>query len=205
MGPVRPECRIASYGFGDPRTAESDGMDKMPLIAANLRKIHAKRKDPGPSPLRARFMKPTARILLINGPNLNLLGSRERRHYGDTTLAEIESRLKSLAQAAGAELSTYQSNSEAQLVDRIQQAGHEHTDFIIINPAAYTHTSVAMRDALAAVGIPFIEVHVSNVYAREPFRQRSYFSDLAIGVVSGFGASGYEIALAYALRPDRAS
>lgn len=150
-------------------------------------------------------MKPTARILLINGPNLNLLGSRERRHYGDTTLAEIESRLKSLAQAAGAELSTYQSNSEAQLVDRIQQAGREHTDFIIINPAAYTHTSVAMRDALAAVGIPFIEVHVSNVYAREPFRQRSYFSDLAIGVVSGFGASGYEIALAYALRPDRAS
>ena len=150
-------------------------------------------------------MKPAARILLINGPNLNLLGSRERRHYGDTTLAEIESRLKSLAQAAGAELATYQSNSEAQLVDRIQQAGHEHTDFIIINPAAYTHTSVAMRDALAAVGIPFIEVHVSNVYAREPFRQRSYFSDLAIGVVSGFGASGYEIALAYALRPDRTS
>ena len=150
-------------------------------------------------------MKPAARILLINGPNLNLLGSRERRHYGDTTLAEIESRLKSLAQAAGAELATYQSNSEAQLVDRIQQAGREHTDFIIINPAAYTHTSVAMRDALAAVGIPFIEVHVSNVYAREPFRQRSYFSDLAIGVVSGFGASGYEIALAYALRPDRTS
>lgn len=150
-------------------------------------------------------MKPAARILLINGPNLNLLGSRERRHYGDTTLAEIESRLKSLAQAVGAELATYHSNSEAQLVDRIQQAGREHTDFIIINPAAYTHTSVAMRDALAAVGIPFIEVHVSNVYAREPFRQRSYFSDLAIGVVSGFGASGYEIALAYALRPDRAS
>jgi 3-dehydroquinate dehydratase-2 len=145
-------------------------------------------------------MKPPKRILLINGPNLNLLGSRERHHYGTATLADIESGLQKQAKQGGAELAAFQSNSEAELVERIQQAGREKVDFIIINPAAYTHTSVAMRDALAAVGIPFVEVHLSNVFAREAFRHRSYFTDLAVGIISGFGAKGYELALAYALR-----
>lgn len=148
-------------------------------------------------------MKPAVRILLINGPNLNLLGSRERQHYGETPLEAIETTLSNQARKEGAELVAFQSNSEAELVERIQGAARDGTGFIIINPAAYTHTSVAMRDALAAVSIPFIEVHLSNVYARESFRQRSYFSDLAVGVVSGLGAKGYEIALAYALTRAR--
>lgn len=138
-------------------------------------------------------------ILLLNGPNLNLLGTREPEIYGGDTLASIEKTLKQLAKNAGARLTAFQSNAEAELVDRIQQASREGVDFIIINPAAYTHTSVAMRDALAAVRIPFIEVHLSNVYAREAFRHRSYFSDIAVGVISGLGARGYELALAYAL------
>lgn len=138
-------------------------------------------------------------ILLINGPNLNLLGTREPGRYGTVTLEMIEQRLKEQAHAAGAQLSCCQSNSEGTLVDRIQASGKDGTDFIIINPAAYTHTSVAMRDALAAVAIPFVEVHLTNIHAREPFRSRSYFSDLAAGVVSGLGATGYELALAYAL------
>jgi 3-dehydroquinate dehydratase-2 len=145
-------------------------------------------------------MKPPQRILLISGPNLNLLGSRERQHYGSATLADIESRLMAQAKEGGAELAAFQSNSEAELVEVIQRAGREKLDFIIINPAAYTHTSVAMRDALAAVGIPFVEVHLSNVFAREAFRQRSYFTDLAVGIISGLGAAGYELALAYALQ-----
>ena len=139
------------------------------------------------------------RILVINGPNLNLLGTREPDKYGTVTLQAIEQHLVEQARSAGAELSCFQSNSEAELVDRIQRAGTQGTDFIIINPAAYTHTSVAMRDALAAVGIPFVEVHISNIHAREPFRSRSYFSDIAVGMVSGMGARGYELALAYAL------
>lgn len=146
------------------------------------------------------------KILVINGPNLNLLGSREREHYGADTLAEIEERITRQAGRAGAKLTAFQSNSEAELVERIQRAGREKVDFIIINPAAYTHTSVAMRDALAAVGIPFIEVHLSNVFAREPFRRRSYFSDLAVGVISGLGAKGYELAVSFALqhsKPER--
>jgi 3-dehydroquinate dehydratase-2 len=138
-------------------------------------------------------------ILLVNGPNLNLLGTREPDRYGVITLAEIEARLSAAARQAGATLSAFQSNSEAELVDRIQQAASQKVDFIIINPAAYTHTSVAIRDALAAVCIPFVEVHLSNIHAREPFRQHSYFSDLAVGVISGLGAKGYELALAYAL------
>jgi len=141
-------------------------------------------------------------ILLINGPNLNLLGSREPSIYGAVTLEAIEQRLTEQAGAAGAQLAVYQSNSEGALVERIQQAARDRVDFIIINPAAYTHTSVAMRDALAAVGIPFIEIHLSNVHARERFRSRSYFSDIAVGVVSGLGAQGYELALAYALRHE---
>lgn len=139
------------------------------------------------------------KILLLNGPNLNLLGTREPGIYGATTLVDIEKRLMPLAQARGAELAVFQSNAEGALVDRIQQAGREGVDFIIINPAALTHTSVAMRDALSAVRIPFIEVHLSNVYSRESFRHHSYLSDLALGVISGLGATGYELALAYVL------
>jgi 3-dehydroquinate dehydratase-2 len=138
-------------------------------------------------------------ILVVNGPNLNLLGTREPDKYGSVTLPAIEQRLKDTAQAAGATLACFQSNSEADIVERIQRAASEGVDFILINPAAYTHTSVAIRDALAAVRIPFIEIHLSNIHAREPFRKRSYLSDLAVGVVSGLGAQGYALALAYAL------
>ena len=141
----------------------------------------------------------TKNILLLNGPNLNLLGTREPDIYGGDTLASIEARLVQLAAAGGAALTAYQSNAEADLVNRIQQASPDGVDFIIINPAAYTHTSVAMRDALAAVRIPCIEVHLSNVFAREAFRQRSYFTDIAVGIISGLGAKGYELALAFAL------
>ena len=142
-------------------------------------------------------------VLLLNGPNLNLLGTREPAHYGSMTLAAIETTLVERARAAGATLVCYQSNSESELVERIQQAGPEGIDFIIVNPAAYTHTSVAMRDALAAVAIPFVEVHLSNIHAREAFRRQSYFSDLATGVVSGLGATGYDLALAFALEHSR--
>ena len=138
-------------------------------------------------------------ILLINGPNLNLLGTREPERYGTVTLDAIEDKVTELARRAGATAACFQSNAEGELVGRIQQAAAEGHDFIIINPAAYTHTSVAIRDALAAVRIPFVEVHLSNIHAREPFRTRSYFSDLAVGVISGLGAKGYELALAYAL------
>ena len=139
-------------------------------------------------------------VLVLNGPNLNLLGTRERHHYGKDTLASITTRLTRRATQAGAALTAFQSNSEAELVDRIQRSGKEGVDFIIINPAAYTHTSVAMRDALAAVGIPFLEVHLSNVFSREAFRRESYFSDIAVGVISGLGARGYELALEFALQ-----
>lgn len=139
-------------------------------------------------------------LLLLNGPNLNLLGTREPGIYGATTLAEIESRLQEQARGAGVSLATFQSNSEAALVERVQQAAHDGVDFILINPAAYTHTSVALRDALAAVAIPFVEIHLSNVFARESFRRESYFSDIAVGVISGLGSVGYELALDYALR-----
>jgi 3-dehydroquinate dehydratase-2 len=139
-------------------------------------------------------------ILLINGPNLNLLGTREPEQYGSDTLQAIESRLNERAIEVGAVLVTCQSNSEAELVERIHQAGRDKVDFILINPAAYTHTSVAMRDALSAVGIPFIEIHLSNVFAREPFRHQSYFTDIAVGVIGGLGAKGYELALEFALQ-----
>ncbi len=138
-------------------------------------------------------------ILVLNGPNLNLLGEREPQHYGRTSLGEIESRLAGLARAAGHDLAFFQSNAEHELVERVQAAMREGAGFILVNPAAFTHTSVALRDALAASGIPFIEVHLSNVYAREPFRRQSYFSDLAAGVISGLGAQGYELALAAAI------
>lgn len=145
-------------------------------------------------------MASTKKLLLINGPNLNLLGSREPGHYGTDTLVAIESRLAERAKAAGVALETFQSNAEAALVERIQQAGRDRVAFIIINPAAYTHTSIAMRDALAAVGIPFVEVHISNVFARESFRHQSYFTDIAVGIISGLGAKGYELALEFALQ-----
>ena len=142
---------------------------------------------------------PAKNILVLHGPNLNLLGSREPDVYGRVTLDEINRRLAKLAADAGAKLTSLQSNAEAELVDRVQLAATDETDFIIINPAAYTHTSVALRDALAAVNLPFIEVHLSNIFAREAFRRESYFSDLALGVISGLGARGYELALEYAL------
>ena len=139
-------------------------------------------------------------ILVLHGPNLNLLGTREPDVYGRVTLDEINSRLSELALSKGAKLAYFQSNAEAALVDRVQQARADGTDFIIINPAAFTHTSVAIRDALAAVAIPFVEVHLSNVQARESFRKESYFSDIAVGIISGLGATGYELALQFALQ-----
>lgn len=139
-------------------------------------------------------------ILILHGPNLNLLGTREPEVYGRVTLDEINAKLSAQATAKGAKLAYFQSNTEGALVDRIQQARTDGVSFIIINPAAFTHTSVAMRDALAAVAIPFVEVHLSNVFAREAFRKESYFSDIAIGVISGLGATGYELALQFALQ-----
>lgn len=138
-------------------------------------------------------------ILVLHGPNLNLLGTREPEVYGRHTLTDVNQRLQQLATENGATCEAFQSNHEGELVDRIQTARQDQTDFILINAAAYTHTSVAVRDALAAVDIPFIEVHLSNVYKREPFRHHSYLSDTAVGVVAGLGAFGYEAALRYAL------
>jgi 3-dehydroquinate dehydratase-2 len=136
-----------------------------------------------------------ANILVLNGPNLNLLGNREPDHYGKSTLKEITDHLVKAAKAAGHSLDQCQSNAEHELVDRVHQALTDKVEFIIINPAAFTHTSVALRDALAGVDIPFIEVHLSNIFAREEFRQQSYFSDIAVGVISGLGAQSYELAL----------
>lgn len=136
-----------------------------------------------------------ARILLINGPNLNLLGEREPDVYGAATLAEIESGLAALAGELGHELVSFQSNAEGELIDRVQAARREGVAWILINPAGYTHTSVALRDALAAVAIPFTEVHLTNVHRREAFRRQSYFSDLAEAVIAGLGPAGYEAAL----------
>ncbi len=138
-------------------------------------------------------------ILVLHGPNLNLLGSREPEVYGSTTLDEINANLANLASRNTATLSCFQSNSEAALIERVPKPRSDGTQFIVINPAAFTHTSVALRDALAAVAIPFIEIHLSNVYARESFRRESFFSDIAVGVISGLGASGYEFAVQYAL------
>ena len=137
-------------------------------------------------------------VWVIHGPNLNLLGTREPETYGSTTLGDINRQLESDAQSFGLRLHSFQSNHEGALVDHIQQAKSQQVQFIIINPAAYTHTSVAIRDALAAVDLPFIEVHLSNVHRREAFRHRSFLSDLATGVIAGLGAEGYRLALRYA-------
>ena len=140
----------------------------------------------------------THKILVLHGPNLNLLGTREPQHYGPDTLDAIDRRLKEEATGRGFEVTTMQSNAEHELVDKVQAAARDGVAFIIINPGGLTHTSVVLRDALAAVTIPFIEVHLSNLYAREPFRRHSYFSDLAHGVISGLGALGYQLALSAA-------
>jgi len=136
-----------------------------------------------------------AHILLLNGPNLNLLGSREPGIYGQVTLEQVQERLARQATESGHRLTAFQSNAESELIARIHQAAVEAVSFILINPAGFTHTSVALRDALLGVKIPFIEVHLSNVYAREPFRHHSYFSDIAVGTITGLGAIGYELAL----------
>lgn len=138
-------------------------------------------------------------VLVMHGPNLNLLGVREPEHYGHATLDSINSHLNTIANAANIQLEAYQSNAEADIVAKIQTLATRKVDFMIINPAAFTHTSVAIRDAISAVGIPFIEVHLSNVFARESFRHHSYFSDIAVGVISGLGAEGYEAALRFAI------
>ncbi len=147
----------------------------------------------------ARYRK----VLVLHGPNLNLLGTREPQTYGHTTLADINEALANRAATAGIGLDTFQSNHEGALVDRIHAARGEGVDFIVINPAAFTHTSVAVRDALAGVAIPFVEVHLSNVHRREPFRHHSYFSDQAIGVICGLGWQGYLMALEYALAQEQ--
>ena len=136
-----------------------------------------------------------AKLLVINGPNLNLLGQREPELYGALSLSDLERRLVDKAAGEGHELVCFQSNAEAELIDRIHQAGADETDFVIINPGAYTHTSVALRDAFLGVSIPFVEVHISNIHAREAFRQGSYLSDIAHGVITGFGPIGYELAI----------
>ena len=138
-------------------------------------------------------------LLIINGPNLNLLGSREPKHYGSDTLGSINDKLSKLASENDFSLDSVQSNAEAELIEYVHEAANSGVRFIIINPAAFTHTSVALRDALSGVNIPFIEIHLSNVHAREAFREHSYFSDIAVGVISGLGAQGYELALQAAI------
>ena len=140
------------------------------------------------------------KILVLHGPNLNLLGQRETEHYGTATLESINARLEELGQRSGVQVATFQSNAESALIDRVHAAKRDETAYIVINPAGFTHTSVALRDALSAAAIPFIEVHLSNVHAREPFRRHSYFSDIARGVISGLGAHGYELAMEAAIR-----
>ncbi|KAI5817246.1 catabolic 3-dehydroquinase [Pyronema omphalodes] len=142
-------------------------------------------------------------ILLLNGPNLNLLGTREPHIYGATTLTDVENHCASLCAAEGVTFSAFQSNHEGFLIDRIHNARTEKIDFIIINPGAYTHTSVAIRDAIAGVDIPFIECHISNVHKREEFRRKSYFSDIAVAVIAGMGTYGYEAAVKYVLQTEK--
>ncbi|CWX00774.1 TPA: type II 3-dehydroquinate dehydratase [Haemophilus influenzae] len=143
-------------------------------------------------------MSQTHRILLLNGPNLNMLGAREPKHYGSISLASIEAKIQTLATQHNVKVECFQANSEEKLINKIHES-FQQVDFILINPAAYTHTSVALRDALLAVSIPFVEIHLSNVHKREPFRHHSYFSDVAEGVIYGLGAKGYEFAFLFAM------
>lgn len=166
--------------------------------AAICGKLAGMKKQKSTSSDSAKAAAP-ARLLVVHGPNLNLLGTREPNYYGLTTLADINMALARRAEAAGVELESFQSNHEGALIERVHAAREQDVRYIILNPAAYTHTSVALRDAIAAVGIPFVEVHLSNVHAREPFRHHSYFSDLAVGVISGLGSEGYLLALEYLL------
>ncbi len=152
-----------------------------------------------PASAESEKAKTPAKLLVLHGPNLNLLGSREPGYYGLATLADINLALARRAEAADVELESFQSNHEGALIERVHAAREQNVRYIIINPAAYTHTSVALRDAVAAAGIPFVEVHLSNVHAREAFRHHSYFSDLAIGVITGLGSEGYLLALEYLL------
>jgi 3-dehydroquinate dehydratase-2 len=154
---------------------------------------------------KVRQLRSDTAVLVLHGPNLNLLGTREPAIYGHDTLHDINARLEAHARAAGIRLLTFQSNHEGALVDRVQAARNESVRYVLINPAAFTHTSVALRDALTAVAIPFIEIHLSNVHAREPFRHHSYFSDKAVGTIVGLGPLGYELALQYALRQLKTS
>lgn len=156
---------------------------KLPLISVNVQRYDVMEK-----------------ILVIHGPNLNMLGTREPAVYGKSDLTSINQQLSHLAEKHGYQLTHFQSNAEGELINRIQQAKNDNTQFILINPAGYTHTSIALRDALLAVAIPFIEIHLSNLYQREPFRQHSYFSDIAAGVITGFGAYSYELALLAAFK-----
>ncbi|MBI2318606.1 MAG: type II 3-dehydroquinate dehydratase [Betaproteobacteria bacterium] len=142
------------------------------------------------------------KILVLHGPNLNLLGSREPKIYGSETLEDINHRLARLAQAYDVTLECFQSNHEGALIERVHAAKAQGFSFLIINPGAYTHTSIALRDALTGVGIPFVEVHLSNIHAREPFRAHSYFSDIAVGIICGLGSRGYDLALQFALQPN---
>lgn len=162
--------------------------------ANNLETATSKRR----GPMEAK--RTMSKILVLHGPNLNLLGTREPGIYGADTLDTINARLSLRAQEAGVRLEHFQSNHEGQLVDRVQAARLDGTDFILINPGAFTHTSVALRDALLGVAIPFVELHLSNVHAREDFRRHSYFSDVAVGVICGLGPQGYELALEFALK-----
>ena len=148
----------------------------------------------------SRISRASKRILVLHGPNLNLLGTREPEIYGRETLADIDRRLIAQGRAAGAEILCFQSNHEGELIERVHLAAKQGVGYIVVNPAGYTHTSVALRDALAAVAIPFVEVHLSNVHAREPFRRHSYFSESATGTICGLGSQGYELALQFALR-----
>ena len=143
-------------------------------------------------------MSQTHRILLLNGPNLNMLGAREPKHYGNISLTSIEEKIQTLATQYNVKVECFQANSEEKLINKIHES-FQQVDFILINPAAYTHTSVALRDALLAVSIPFVEIHLSNVHKREPFRHHSYFSDVAEGVICGLGAKGYEFAFLFAI------
>ena len=153
---------------------------------------------------KAGTKQASKKILVLHGPNLNLLGSREPEIYGRETVADINRRLVEQGQAAGSSVSCFQSNHEGALIDRVQQSKGESVAYIIINPAGFTHSSVALRDALAAVAIPFIEVHLSNIHAREPFRRHSYFSDLAEGTICGLGSRGYSLALEFILQQAKA-